>query len=156
MTPQDTQPTQSDSLDEIFSDTYYGREHRAGFKARVQALYAPKPDESVEEILDNLKNMNDPIIFARAAQKLEAHYSERERRAVQETEKAFGGCKNCYGKGYATVNDRWHGHDTDTDIGSPGGYVSGGNANAMKFCTCDRGKQLAKQIASLQEPTHDK
>lgn len=77
--------------------------------------------------------------------------------AIQLTEarKAYGGCTNCYGKGYATVNDRWHGHDTDTDIGSPGGYVSGGNPNAMKFCTCERGKQLEVQVteARLDEAT---
>lgn len=56
--------------------------------------------------------------------------------------KAYGGCTNCYGKGYATVNDQWLAHDTDQDIGSPGGYISGGDANAMKFCTCERGQQL--------------
>ena len=65
---------------------------------------------------------------------------------IKQVEKAYGGCHDCYGKGYATVNDRWHGNDTDTDIGSPGGYVSGGNPNAMKFCKCDRGKQLEQLI----------
>lgn len=72
-------------------------------------------------------------------------------RAIHQREqslaKAYGGCTNCYGKGYATVNDAWHGHDTDTDIGSPGGYVSGGDRNAMKLCSCDRGKQLEKMLA---------
>jgi len=58
--------------------------------------------------------------------------------------KAYGGCTKCYGKGYATVSDRWLGHDTDTDVGSPGGYVSGGEDFAMKFCSCDRGKQLER------------
>lgn len=64
-------------------------------------------------------------------------------------EKAYGGCHNCYGKGYATVNDRWIGHDTDQDIGSRGGVIAGGNANAMKFCTCERGEQLKEQIAQI-------
>jgi hypothetical protein len=63
-------------------------------------------------------------------------------RITAEVEKAYGGCHNCYGKGYATVNDRWMGHDTDQDIGSPGGTIQGGSDFAMKFCTCDRGKQL--------------
>lgn len=40
------------------------------------------------------------------------------------------------------MNNRWSGYDTDTDMGSPGGYVAGGNPKAMKFCDCDRGKQL--------------
>lgn len=59
-----------------------------------------------------------------------------------ELDAAYGGCHNCYGKGYASVNDMWSGNDTDQDIGSPGGRVSGGNPNAMKFCKCERGKQL--------------
>lgn len=69
--------------------------------------------------------------------------------AIAKTEKAYGGCHDCYGKGYATVNDRWHGNDTDQDIGSPGGHVSGGDSNAMKLCTCDRGQQLGGQIAKI-------
>ncbi len=58
-------------------------------------------------------------------------------RRVEEAEKAYGGCHNCYGKGYATVNSRWAGSDEWT-----GERFAGGNANDMKFCTCDRGKQL--------------
>lgn len=68
---------------------------------------------------------------------------------LEETAKAYGGCTNCYGKGYASVNERWHGHDTDQDIGSPGGYVSGGNPNAMKFCNCARGKELEKRLNQM-------
>lgn len=50
--------------------------------------------------------------------------------AVRETEKAFGGCKKCYGKGYGTQTL----------------YV--GNSRyrekqpTMVFCSCERGKQL--------------
>lgn len=69
---------------------------------------------------------------------------------VDDYEKAYGGCHNCYGKGYATVNDRWFGRDTDQDIGSPGGTVSGGDDNAMKFCICSRGVQLKKQIDKIR------
>jgi len=81
------------------------------------------------------------------AEALKDYYHQQLEAKVIETAKAYGGCTNCYGKGYATVNDRWHGHDTDTDIGSPGGHVSGGNPNAMKYCKCDRGKQLKALIA---------
>lgn len=70
---------------------------------------------------------------------------------LQAAEKAYGGCHDCYGKGYATVNDRWLANDTDQDIGSPGGYITGGNPMAMKFCKCERGKQLEKLI-SEQRP----
>jgi hypothetical protein len=62
--------------------------------------------------------------------------------AEDRTAKSFGGCTICYGKGYATVNDRWVGYDTDEDIGSPGGTIVGGKNFVMKFCVCDRGKQL--------------
>lgn len=65
---------------------------------------------------------------------------------IAETEKAYGGCHSCYGKGYATVNDKWLAFDTDQDIGSPGGTFSGGEDFAMKFCSCDRGKQLETQM----------
>lgn len=81
----------------------------------------------------------------------DAHVNSKAKQAIlshiTQAEKAYGGCHNCYGKGYATVNDRWVGHDTDTDIGSPGGVITGGNPTAMKFCTCDRGKQLEALIA---------
>lgn len=65
---------------------------------------------------------------------------------AQETGKAYGGCHNCYGKGYASVNNSWHGHDTDGDIGSPGKYITGGDRNAMKFCTCERGQELERRF----------
>lgn len=81
----------------------------------------------------NRKNSQD-----RAKAALQA----REHRLI----KAYGGCTNCYGKGYATVNGQWSGTDTDQDIGSSGGRVSGGNPFEMKFCTCARGKQLKTLI----------
>lgn len=68
------------------------------------------------------------------------------KKLISNAEKAYGACHNCYGKGYSTFNDRRVGTDTDTDIGSPGGYIAVGNANAMKFCACDRGKQLENLI----------
>ena len=49
---------------------------------------------------------------------------------VKETEKAFGGCKTCYGKGYSTsleINGL-----SDGDIFTP----------IIYFCGCSRGKQL--------------
>lgn len=58
---------------------------------------------------------------------------------VQETEKAYGGCHNCYGKGYATKQD----------------FVSGGGkkwrARPIVYCKCDRGLQLERVIAQLHE-----
>lgn len=58
----------------------------------------------------------------------------------QELEKAYGGCHKCYGKGYATVRrgETYRGstHNKRTDI---------------KYCTCERGKQLSELIQSLQD-----
>lgn len=81
------------------------------------------------------------------AMKLVDAYLASQRKAA---ERAYGGCHNCYGKGYATVDDSWMGVDTDTDIGSPGGIVRGGNTNAMKFCDCDRGQQLEKRMIAAE------
>ena len=53
--------------------------------------------------------------------------------AVKETEKAFGGCKNCYGKGYSTWR---HG---ETYRGSTKNL-----RNDIKYCSCDRGQQLSQ------------
>lgn len=52
----------------------------------------------------------------------------------KDAEKAFGGCKNCYGKGYTTILQ----------------YIEGGHGSdyrrnkmpLMRFCRCARGKQL--------------
>lgn len=96
-----------------------------------------------------LERTNDPMIvfsidedFAKFKQLITSYTKQRE----QEVAKAYGGCTNCYGKGYATVNDRWYGTDTDTDIGGTGKYYSGGNPNEMKFCDCSRGGQLKQAI----------
>lgn len=53
-------------------------------------------------------------------------------------EKAYGGCHNCYGKGYATTNETWTTRD-----------VVGGEAFAMNFCSCPRGEQLKAIVTQL-------
>jgi len=57
----------------------------------------------------------------------------------KETEKAFGGCKNCYGKGYATITM----------------YAIGRNYQQkmpeMKFCSCERGKELEKRFEKMRQ-----
>jgi hypothetical protein len=95
------------------------------------------------------------IQHVKAAHPSHPNHTEPKQVEGDETVKAYGGCKLCYGKGYATVNDQWVAHDTDTDIGSPGGYYKGGRPFAMKYCTCGRGKQLetlvGQQIQAAQE-----
>jgi hypothetical protein len=53
--------------------------------------------------------------------------------AVEQTEKAYGGCRNCYGKGYST---EMQGGVT------AGRYTVSGPKRVMNMCTCERGKQL--------------
>lgn len=56
-----------------------------------------------------------------------------------ETAKAFGGCNNCYGKGYAT-----------TRIGTASRYHSEIHEE-MRFCSCSRGKDLEVKIQKIAE-----
>jgi hypothetical protein len=49
-------------------------------------------------------------------------------------EKAFGGCKICYGKGYATTIE-----GTKTIRGNNNDWRT-----HIKYCSCERGKQLAQ------------
>lgn len=56
---------------------------------------------------------------------------------VNRTEKAYGGCHRCYGKGYSTWR---HG---ETYRGSTHNL-----RDEMKFCTCDRGQQLEGLLGS--------
>jgi hypothetical protein len=50
-------------------------------------------------------------------------------------------CKNCYGKGYATVYD---GHTIGfEDFGGEGGIYRKGGIR-VKLCSCNRGKDLRK------------
>lgn len=58
-------------------------------------------------------------------------------RAVADTEKAFGGCKACYGKGYAT---QMLVENVADDFGTEG-YMTAPFVR-MNYCKCARGKQL--------------
>lgn len=59
----------------------------------------------------------------------------------QKLAKAYGGCTLCYGKGYATGAEFWRGRGK-----------TWGRPNKIKYCTCDRGKQLATlTIKQLKE-----
>lgn len=84
-----------------------------------------------------LTSMTPAIQTFVAAQKLEAR---------KETEKAFGGCKKCYGKGYATVRSGLIGYE---DFGGDGFKTP--PTNKIKYCTCDRGTQL--QTLNQKEKT---
>jgi hypothetical protein len=103
--------------------------------------------QSIGKVLNAL--LDNSITKQQAIMRLQRQRSKVVERETDEIKRAFGGCEKCYGKGYATVNERWSGIDTDTDIGSKGGVVSGGNPFTMKFCTCGRGHQLHDLIEQL-------
>ena len=65
---------------------------------------------------------------------------------TSETEKAFGGCKNCYGKGYATTIEF---AGSSEDFG--GEKTSEWQLPRMRFCSCDRGKALKEEIDLILE-----
>ncbi len=52
---------------------------------------------------------------------------------LKETEKAFGGCKLCYGKGYSTEQQGYVGSSRD---------VFRGPKLEVHPCSCERGKQM--------------
>ncbi len=61
-------------------------------------------------------------------------------KGYDETMKACGDCKNCYGKGYATVLEHASGSgdffEEEICVEMP----------RMRFCTCERGKALKSEI----------
>lgn len=59
---------------------------------------------------------------------------EAHKRGVAVGEKAFGGCHNCYGKGYSTVLQFAEGGGSRTKL------------EVMRYCWCARGIQLSAQV----------
>lgn len=64
----------------------------------------------------------------------------------QETEKAFGGCKNCYGKGWASVIEYALGAE---DFGGDG--IPKYKLPEIRFCSCERGKELRKRFDQIRQ-----
>lgn len=62
---------------------------------------------------------------------------------IDRAEKAFGGCKKCYGKGYSTYRHGLSSGD-DSDLGVKSRDFE--PKIRMIFCECDRGKQLEALI----------
>lgn len=64
-------------------------------------------------------------------------------RVTTELEKAYGGCHLCYGKGYATT---WEGTETRN---SHHPELAIAPHQQIKYCTCDRGKQLSEMVSRV-------
>lgn len=66
--------------------------------------------------------------------------------AERATAKAYGGCKICYGKGYSTTIEGTIGYE---DFGDDGFETP--PHEQMKFCECDRGKQLERLLKPTEK-----
>lgn len=101
---------------------------------------------------DNWRDKLEKIVEGRQNSKYHKNYiaihivksfiSQVEQSAIERTEKAFGGCKKCFGKGYATTLSF---ASSQEDFGDE--KTGTWKLPEMRFCVCDRGKQLKEQIA---------
>ena len=66
--------------------------------------------------------------------------------AIEETEKAFGGCKKCYGKGYSTVIDFTYA--AADFIGDKSSVTPN---NPVRPCECERGKTIRSLLPNNKE-----
>src|SRR5574343_186000 len=73
---------------------------------------------------------------------------------ISQTEKAFGGCLNCYGKGYHTTIEYASGHG-EWDMGQ-GDIKIHYQLPEMRFCNCDRGIELKKRFDATQKEAYEK
>lgn len=71
--------------------------------------------------------------------------------AIKQTEKAFGGCKNCYGKGYSTTKQYATSHK---DFGDE--KTGTWELDPIHPCSCDRGKQIVELIANIGKQKEDR
>jgi len=92
-------------------------------------------------------NHDDHVKLTRFISQQKQLYADQK---VREIERAYGGCHNCYGKGYSTVKSQINGYGTDGDIGGFEGRIHIDMPVQMKYCDCDRGKQLAERTRNNQ------
>lgn len=80
--------------------------------------------------------------------KVESFISQALTKQREETEKAYGGCKECYGKGYSTQQvgeeSGW------TDFGKMEKIITQPPRIKMNFCTCGRGKALSDLLTIIK------
>ena len=70
--------------------------------------------------------------------------------AVRVTERAFGGCKNCYGKGYHTTIEYAHA-GVDFQDHAPGAKGKMWKLPEVRFCKCERGQELEKRFSEARK-----
>jgi hypothetical protein len=125
----------------------------AGWKKRFGKKYEMEMSDGAFHLLKNF--IGKEILAAEKRGEEKAGIEDRDvySRAIKiaresakaETEKAFGGCKNCYGKGYATVRYGYEGYD---DFAHEG-YVDPIKTN-IHPCKCSRGEEIEKILSSAK------
>ena len=66
---------------------------------------------------------------------------------MKKIEKAYGGCKNCYGKGYATRLEHYSGRG-EIDLGTHEIHIEGQSPYYV-LCECGRGRQIQEMITKV-------
>jgi hypothetical protein len=100
-------------------------------------------------IKDFFELPNDGMIRKDHVAEFLAHSSTLTDSTLREVEKAYGGCRKCYGKGYSTVLEHYSGHG-ESDVGQ-GDVSVFGEMPRMNFCSCERGKALKKEIEFINK-----
>lgn len=69
----------------------------------------------------------------------------------KEIEKAFGGCRNCWGKGFATVKAQAQSFE---DFGGEKTEIF--ELDPIRPCSCDRGKQIKEMLSTQKKEIVEK
>jgi len=107
------------------------------------ALFMSSEEKGINIIMpsEQLRVIGDRLVLEMK------QYAESVASHIQkQTEKAFGGCTKCYGKGYSTVDRTLVGYP---DFIGDKGFKE--KANPIITCACDRGKQIAEIIRPLND-----
>lgn len=147
--PPSSEPKEKESLSEVMQDDDKRGEllKKAAKEANQDQrdlMAQPLEDywkEYQEGISINGGVISEEILFNAFVDKVA---SQAHQRGVEETEKAFGGCKNCYGKGYRTALEFAQSH---ADFGDEG--IERWKLEEIRPCKCERGKQIEKILAKI-------
>ncbi|WP_157929162.1 hypothetical protein [Mycobacteroides abscessus] len=120
-------------------DHRYEAQHHLGVQAGVQVGSKLTPLPTLEDLEVKLDLRDGKWVLSKTTK---AAIQRLFVANCQETEKAYGNCRNCYGKGYATVKSQIIGYGTDGDIGGYEGKYKRDNQVQMNYCGCERGRQL--------------
>lgn len=129
-------PSALPTLDEVLTSLWHAANMTPYDKSSVVDVVKPSVEEA-KATIERVIALREQLAYELGVETINVASIEAEVR--QETEKAYGGCRNCYGKGYATQKSevRARGMRWDT--------------SGIKFCDCERGKQLQQLIERKED-----